>query len=67
MDEGGGLEGLAGLLRGHPGLGEPPQLGVDEREEVGGGRVQELGDRGHPQRLPPARRRIKSRQPRGGN
>ena len=37
VDQGGGLEGLAGLLRGHPRGGELAQLVVDEREQLGGG------------------------------
>ena len=36
MNEGGGLQGLAGLV-GHPGRREPPQLVVDERQQVGRG------------------------------
>ena len=37
VDQGGGLEGLAGLLAGQPGGGELAQLVVDEREQLGGG------------------------------
>ena len=38
VDEGGGLERLARLLRGQPRGRELAQLVVDEREEVGRGR-----------------------------
>jgi hypothetical protein len=37
VDERGGLERVAGLLGGHLGGGELPQLVVDEREELLGG------------------------------
>ena len=54
VDQGGGLERLPRLLVGQPGGGEPAQLVVDEREQVGGGlrvagldRGQDLGDVGH--------------------
>src|SRR5205823_6102090 len=54
VDQGGGLEGVAGRLGGHPGGGEFAQLIVDEREQVGGGtavpgrgRVEQSADVGH--------------------
>ena len=37
VDQRGGVEGLAGRLGGHPRGGEPAQLVLDEREQVGGG------------------------------
>src|SRR5262245_34328155 len=46
MDQGRGLEGLAGLLPGQPLLREPPQLPVDQREEFLGGPGVALLDRG---------------------
>jgi hypothetical protein len=40
VDEGGGLEGVAGALATHVGLGEAVKLGVNEREQaVGGGGI----------------------------
>ena len=39
MDQGGGLERLAGLLVGQPRGGELPQLVVDERQQLGRGRA----------------------------
>ena len=37
VDQGRGLEGLAGLLLGQPRRGELAQLVVDERQQLGGG------------------------------
>jgi hypothetical protein len=47
VDQGGGLEGLARLLPGDPRRCELPKLVVDERQQLGRGRVQQLGDSGH--------------------
>jgi hypothetical protein len=58
VDQGGGVQGVAGGLRGHPRGGEPPQLVVNEREEVGGGfavasrgGIEQAGDVGHDSRV----------------
>ena len=54
MNQGGGVEGVPGSLRGHPRGRELPQLVVDEREQVGRrlavagrGGVEEASDLGH--------------------
>src|SRR5262249_42266120 len=54
VNQGGGVQGLAGLLAGHLGGGQTAQLGVDEREQLGRGPLvpavrggQEAGDVGH--------------------
>ena len=54
VDQGGGVEGVAGGFGGHARGGELPQLVVDEREQVGGGLavagrggVEEAGHVGH--------------------
>ena len=58
MNQGGGVEGVPGFLRGHPRGRELPQLVVDEREQVGRclaitgrGGVKELSDLGHNDRV----------------
>jgi hypothetical protein len=57
VDEGGGVEGLAGGFGGHACGGELPQLVVDERQEVGGlsvagrGSIKEAGHIGHGARV----------------
>ena len=58
VDEGGGLERLAGLLVGQPAGGERPEFVVDERQEVGGrvgvagrGGVEESGEVTHADEL----------------
>jgi hypothetical protein len=37
VDQGGGLQGLAGRLGRHPGGREPTELVIDQRQQVGGG------------------------------
>jgi hypothetical protein len=37
VDERGGIKCLPGFLRGHPGCRESAQLGIDERQQFGGG------------------------------
>ena len=67
MHQGGGVEGVPGLLRGHPRGRELPQLVVDEREQVGRrlavagrGGVEELSDLGHDDRVYRVRRNVKT-------
>ena len=69
MDQGGRVEGVAGVLGRHPRGGEFPQLVVDEREQVGGGPaisgcrgLQKAGHVGHVAECTPqgARQRLES-------
>ena len=64
VDQGGGLEGVVGRFGGHARGGEPPQLVVDEREQVSGGPavtggrgVQKSGQIGHRNECTRRRRR----------
>jgi hypothetical protein len=58
VDQGGGVEGVTGILGGHPRCRELPQLVVNEREQVGrclaisaGGGFQQVSDLGHDDRV----------------
>ena len=44
VDQGGRLQGVAGRLGGELGGGEATQLGIDQREQLGGGARVALGD-----------------------
>ena len=70
VHQGGGVEGVPGLLRGHPRGRELPQLVVDEREQVGRrlavagrGGVEEVGDLGHDDRVYRRPRNVRTAAP----